>query len=291
MRKSLLVFSLVAILVVPWAAAPAGAEGSAGGAMDQGLSLFYQGNWDGAVAAFDQVLQEDPQNTLALAYILDAYYRKRDINGIISQIEQKAVSSGEDPVMQAHLGMAYFMRGLIMPNVLEEALTEFKQALKDDERCAMAYTGMGLVYFQKRMMPRAKGYFIRALRLNPHDIMALDRLGNIMLVDEKKPEDALQLFQRIVAELPSYPDGYYFMGSALYDLQRYDEAVPYLQRCVEMDPGGYTQGYDAMNLLGDTLGKLGRHEEAVKAYEMALKLRPESQYPRIKIQQLGKQQG
>ncbi len=197
-----------------------------------------------------------------MAYLLHSYYRKRDITTIVTKIEQEAVSKGSDPVAQAQLGMAYFLKGLVMPNVMEESLTEFKNAAKDDTKCSMAYTGMGMVYFQKRMMPRAKGYF----------------------VDDKKPEEALQLYERIVAEVPSYPDGHYFMGSALFDLKRYEDAVVYLQKAKELDPKGLTQGFDAATLLGDCYLKLSKGPEAVAAFEAAQKMQPTSTYVRIKLE-------
>ena len=164
----------------------------------------------------------------------------------------------------------------ILPRM--DSITEFKQAIKDDPNVSMAYTGLGMVYFQKRMMPRAKGYFIRALRVNPHDIMAMELLGNIMLVDEKKPEDARQMFERITAELPTYPDGFYYLGSALFDLNKAGDAIPYLMRARELDPKGLTKGFDAASLLGDALMKENRKAEAIEAYEVALKIRPDSQY-------------
>lgn len=252
--------------------------------MELGMATFYEEKWDEAIGHLDKVIKAEPQNTLALAYMLHSYYKKRDITSIVTRIEQDAVAKGDDPVAQAQLGMAYFLKGLVMPNVLDESLTEFKNAAKEDGRCSLAYTGMGMVYFQKRMMPRAKGYFVRALRINPHDVMALDRLGNILLVDDKKPEEALQLYQRIVEELPTYPDGHYFVGSALYDLKRYEEAVAPLVRCRELDPKGITQGFDAATLVGDCYMKLNRFSEAIAAFELAKKIKPESQYVQVRLE-------
>ena len=256
--------------------------------MDRAMGAFYAEKWDEAIPAFDAVIKREPQNSLALAYLLHVYFKKKDFTSIINKFEQAAVNQGNDAAAQAQLGMAYFLKGLVMQNALDEALTEFKNALKDDPRCSLAYTGTGMVYFQKRMMPRAKGYFVRALKINPHDIMALDRLGNIMLVDEKKPDDALQLYERIVAELPAYPDGHYFVGSAMFDLKRFEEALPYLQRCMDMDPKGLTQGFDAARLLGDTYMKLNRMAEADKVFNDLLKRYPEDQYVKIKLDQIKK---
>jgi tetratricopeptide (TPR) repeat protein len=252
--------------------------------LEQGMVSFYQEKYDDAIPLLDKAVRQDPQNTLAMAYLLHSYYKKRDITTIVTRIEQEAVSKGSDPVAQAQLGMAYFLKGLVMPNVMEESLTEFKNAAKDDTKCSLAYTGMGMVYFQKRMMPRAKGYFVRALRINPHDVMALDRLGNILLVDDKKPDEALTLYQRCVDELPTYPDGHYFVGSAMYDLKQYEEAIAPLVRARDLDPKGITQGFDAATLIGDCYMKLNRFTEAIAAFELAQKIKPDSQYVKVRME-------
>ena len=253
--------------------------------LEAGMAAFYTEDYDGAQSKFEDALKKNPQDSLAMAYLLHAAYKKKEINEVINSIEQKAVARGEDPTALAHLGMAYFLRGMIIPNQMEESVTEFKQALKDDPNLSIAYTGLGMVYFQKRMMPRAEGFFIKALRINPHDIMAMELLGNIVLVDKKKPEDARQLFERITAELPTYPDGFYYLGSSLFDLQRYDEAIPYLTRARDLDPRGLTKGFDAAALLGDALVKENRAAEAIQAYEQALKIRPDSQYVDTRLKQ------
>jgi tetratricopeptide (TPR) repeat protein len=253
--------------------------------LEDGMSAFYKEDYNAAQELFAEVLKKHPQDSLAMAYMLHAAYKKKEINEVINQIEQRAVSRGEDPTALAHLGMGYFLRGMIIPSEMGESITEFKQAIKDDPQVSMAYTGMGMVYFQQRKAPRAKGYFVRALRINPHDIMAMELLGNIYLVDDKKPEDARQMFERITAELPTYPDGFYYLGSSLFDLGRTDEAIPYLIRSRELDPKGLTKGFDAASLLGDALMKENRVAEAIAAYESALTIRPDSQYVDTRLRQ------
>lgn len=253
--------------------------------LEEGMSAFYSEDYDGAQELFASCLKKNPQDSLAMAYMLHSAYKKKEINQVINKIEQRAVARGEDPTALAHLGMGYFLRGMIIPNQMDESITEFKQAIKDDPQVSMAYTGLGMVYYQKRMMPRAKGYFVRSLRINPHDIMAMELLANIMLVDDKKPEDARQLFERITAELPTYPDGFYYLGSSLFDLGRTDEAIPYLMRARDLDPKGLTKGFDAASLLGDALMKENRTNEAIEAYEKALDIRPDSEYIDVRLKQ------
>ncbi len=249
------------------------------------MKAFYAGDMETALVQFEECLKKRPQDSLAMAYLLDVSYKQKEVNDVINRIESRAVARGEDPTALAHLGLAYFLRGMLEPDYLDEATTELKQAVNDDPQLSIGYTGLGMIYFQKRMMPRAKGYFVRALRVNRHDIMAMELLGNIYLVDEKKPEDARQLFASIVAELPTYPDGHYYMGSALFDLGRLDESIPYLTRARELDPKGMTKGFDAASLLGDVLMKENRVAEAIEAYEQALAIRPDSQYIEVRLRQ------
>ncbi len=253
--------------------------------LEQGMRAFYEEDYDAARELFEDALKKNPQDTLAMTYLLDIAFKTKQMDEAINRIEQKAVGRGEDPTSMAHLGMAYFLRGKLRPDYMDEAITELKQAAEEDPQLAIARTGLGMVYYQKRMMPRAKGYFRRALRLNQFDIIATELYGNILLVDEKNPEEARQLFERIVAALPTYPDGHYYMGSSLYDLERYDESVPYLKRCRDLDPKGLTMGFEAAKLLGDVLIKENRKSEAIEAYEFALKMRPDSQYVETRLKQ------
>ncbi len=253
--------------------------------LEAGMKAFYAEDYENALVQFEECIKKRPQDSLAMAYLLDVAYKKKEVNDIINRIEQRAVARGEDPTALAHLGMAYFLRGMLEPDYLDEATTELKQAVNDDPQLSIGYTGLGMIYFQKRMMPRAKGYFVRALRVNRHDIVAMDLLGNIYLVDEKKPEDARQLYANIIAELPTYPDGHYYMGSALFDLGRPGDAIPYLTRARELDPKGLTKGFDAASLLGDILMKENRTAEAIQAYEAALAIRPDSQYIDVRLRQ------
>lgn len=276
--------SIFWLLVVALAAQPAFAQAHSP-ELEAGMAAFYAEDYSAAQEHFEQALENHPQDSLAMAYLLHSAFKKKEINEVINDIEQKAVARGEDPVALAHLGMAYFLRGMIIPNQMDESVTEFRQALKENPDLSIAYTGLGMVYFQKRMMPRAKGFFVRALRVNPHDIMAMELLGNILLVDEDKPEEAQQLFERIAGELPTYPDGFYYLGSALYDLKRTDEAIPHLARSRDLDPKGLTKGFDAASLLGDALMRENRVDEAIEAYQRALTIRPDSQYIDIRLRQ------
>ena len=66
------------------------------------LQAFYAGQWDESIAQFESILAQEPQNTLAMAYILDAYYRKKDVDGIVSQIETETAANRFSASVFAH---------------------------------------------------------------------------------------------------------------------------------------------------------------------------------------------
>ena len=262
--RAVLHIALVMFLMLPVSARPGDAD------MAAGMTCFYQENWDDAISHFKQTLRDDPQRTLALCYLLHTYYKKEELNSFVDEVETKARDG--NPVATAHFGLVCFLRGMIRPDVMEEALGPLHQAVERDPALAIGYCGLGMVSFQQRKMPRSKQYFLETLRRNPEDVMALELLGNILLVDEKEPEEALEQYQKINALLPTYPDGQYYTGSVLLDLGQNEAAVPRLELALELDPKGLTKGADAAALLGDVYLKMGQPGKARAFKEKAFTL-------------------
>jgi len=276
---------MVAAILAGWLSRPAFAESDA---MKQGMALYYQKNWMGAAPLFLEEVKASPQNSLALSFLLDCYRQTHDLVTIVNTLEQNADSRGKDPISQAQLGIGYFAMSLGVPSMEAEALDQLKQAMDNDDRLALARTGLGMVYFQKRLMPRAKGFLLDAIRFNSGDPVALELLANILLVDEKNPEQALGLFRKEAEMFPNYPEGHYYIGSSLFDLKRYDEAIPELSRAMELDPLGIDKGYYGAILLGDIYSRQQKKDLAIKAYEKALAMYPGSGYVKYLLEQIKK---
>ncbi|MFH0802840.1 MAG: tetratricopeptide repeat protein [bacterium] len=252
----------------------------------RGINLFYQGKWDGAIDSFNEEIKNNPQDTIAYNFLLDALFRRGTLESYSNELEGRLQDKPDDPLLRTQLGLVYFARSKSEPAMLDEALEELKKAANGDPQSSLAYSGLGMVYFDKRMMPKAKNHFSKAMQLNPTDILALELLGNIILVDEKKPADALALFQKIVEICPVYPDAYYYVGSADFDLGKDDESVAALKKAMELDPDGLTQSYYAPILLGDLYFRKKMYPEALQAYQTALKINNKNDYVRYKIEKI-----
>lgn len=276
--------NIVILIILIFAAVVFTTLAAHAGNAEDGINLFYQGNFADAAKKFEAAITENPHDTLSILFILDCYEKNNDLAIISNKFEQQAVNKSDDAVSSANLGFAYFARSLINSSFETEALEQFKKAIKLDQKLSNAYTGMGLVYFQKRMIPRAKGYLYKAMQLNPNDIVASEFIGNILLVDEKKPDEAIIYFKKNAEILPSYPDSYYYIGSSFYDLNDYPNAIQFLNKCIQLDPKGITQGYYAPQLIGDIYLKQKMYKEAAAAFELALKISPQNSYAKYKLE-------
>ncbi len=252
----------------------------------KGISLFYQSKWDAAIDSFNEAIKNNPQDTIAYNFLLDAHFRRGTLESYSNELESRLQDKPDDHLLRTQLGLAYFARSKSVPAMLDESLDELKTAAIGDPQSSLAYSGLGMVYFDKRMMPKAKNHFSKALQLNPSDILALELLGNIILVDEKNPADALTLFQKIVEICPIYPDAYYYVGSSDFDLGKDDDSIAALKKAMELDPNGLTQSYYAPVLLGDLYFRKKMYPEAILAYQAALKINDKNDYVRYKIEKI-----
>jgi predicted TPR repeat methyltransferase len=106
-----------------------------------------------------------------------------------------------------------------------------------------------------------------AAELSLADAMAYAR----ELSQQGRLEAADELYGRILAVAPDYPDAWHFRGVVVSQLGRVAEAETLIRKAVELSPD-YP---DAHNNLGNVLQQQGRDEEAAGSYERALALNPE----------------
>jgi tetratricopeptide (TPR) repeat protein len=129
------------------------------------------------------------------------------------------------------------------PENIDNAITEFNQALKIDPNYAPAYAGLG------------EGYWIGYQQLN----RGTDWLAHASTNCEK----ALALSTRLA-------EGYTCLGNVSLGTGTYEKAVEQFQRALELNPGS---DY-ALVQLADAYQKLGNPQAAEAAYRKAISLRP-----------------
>jgi len=105
----------------------------------------------------------------------------------------------------------------------------------------------------------------------PRKAAQLNRDGN-RAFDNKKFDDAAQLYEEAQTKFPESPELAYNKGDALYKLGKYGDAVGHLRRGADSTDPAMRQ--KSLYNLGNAFHELKELQMAAKAYRDALKLNP-----------------
>jgi tetratricopeptide (TPR) repeat protein len=149
---------------------------------------------------------------------------------------------------------------------------ERSAAMDPDNKEAWYY--LGRAYYTASRMPDARGAFEHVLRLDPRDARAENNLG-LILESGGKTEEALAAYRNAIAwqkeNGPSAEQPYLNLGSLLVTLDRAQEAIPSLQKAVELA----TTNSQCHLRLGTAYLHSNRLDEAQRELREAVRLNPQ----------------
>jgi tetratricopeptide (TPR) repeat protein len=111
--------------------------------------------------------------------------------------------------------------------------------------------------------------FYRGVSIAPENIMPKNNLATEM-VERKMYDEAITLYQQVLARNPNYWMASYNLGYVYYKLGRYEEAETYLARSIELNQ----VDSDQFARLALVRIKLGRLDEAADLLRQAIEMRP-----------------
>jgi tetratricopeptide (TPR) repeat protein len=87
------------------------------------------------------------------------------------------------------------------------------------------------------------------------------------LLAEGQAEEAVRLLHALIERQPSNEYAYFFLGAALYELERHEKALAAYVKALDLAPGYL----GAMVGAGHSLRALGRYEQAIRMGQEVLK--------------------
>ena len=168
---------------------------------------------------------------------------------------QALKSNNKHALAHCGLGHVYLRRA-----DLSKARKAFRKAEGYERKLPEAYNGLGLVYARERgQWVRAIDYFCRALAERPDYVDAQYNIGMIHL--NLMNRDAIKAFERVVEMNPNHPDAYYRLGYMYeMDLLKKDEATGFYEKQLEVSPSHK----EAMWRLGQLYRFLSRTDQAAR---------------------------
>jgi len=165
---------------------------------------------------------------------------------------------------------------------LSEAQSFFEERMRLQPEDADVWRGLGNVSWSRRDFVSALRYFSQALHLEPWNPMHWGNMG-LARRDLGQPEAAISAF-RVALGLDSlYAPALNEWANVLFDMGRYEEALPVAQRAVELCQGSTQVNPCAYALFeyARALRKTGNPQQAVSVLEERLQRFPDDQRPTV----------
>ena len=170
---------------------------------------------------------------------------------------------------------AYNYKGVCSQYLLKdnEAQECFKKAIQinTSPNDASSYFSKALSFYGLKNFKDSILYFDKAIELDPTLVEAYNLKGTALIYLIKR-EEANQLFNKSLHYNLSPNDSisFYNKGFSLWRLEKYEEAIEYLDSAINLD-NNFTEAY---NYKGNALKFLGRYQEAIESYNKSIELNP-----------------
>ncbi len=230
----------------------------AGGWFLQGLAYYRLYAPSKAVAAFQTARRLNPADKNVQLYLAKAQIQMRDYEGAERTLQQLAQSSPNDPVVLYNLGVAHmklmledidrlsrvapqsYLLLLILAQDAEtrgddEAAARFyRQALHANPAAVGVHYALGSIYANSGKYDDAAQEFRAELQLDPHDSLALWKLGEIALRTD--PRSACRYLESALTLTPDLPQARLAYGRALLQLGEPEKAIQQFERVERLAP-------------------------------------------------------
>lgn len=165
-----------------------------------------------------------------------------------------------------NLGVFYYSR-----KRMDEAIKEYKTALKIAPDYAAAYYNLGLAYAYNGRLSEAIQEYRTVLRLKPDNAGMHYNLGLVYADNGQLDEAAQEYLTAIKLNHDDFPDAYNNLGGVYSKQGRLDEAAQEYLTAIRLKP----DFADAHGNLGNIYFNQGRLDEAVQEYLTAIRLKPD----------------
>ncbi len=260
-----------------------------------GFAYEQLGQYDAAIDAFGEAHRLAPKDGLITSYLIQSNLSAKKYGAAVELARQARVDSPDDLRLARLYAQALRQNG--QP---DQAVAVLQEMLARQEQNPFAYVSLAQIYQDANRGGDAVKTLESAEARFPADTSIPFELGAV-LEKQKRYAEAESAFRKVLAIDPDHAAALNYLGYMLADRgERLDESVGYLKKALEIDPdnGSYLDSLgwayfkgDKLDLAaenlqraaaqlrtnsviqdhyGDALFKLGRFDDAIRAWTRAL---------------------
>jgi tetratricopeptide (TPR) repeat protein len=212
--------------------------------------------------------------------ISNIYNQNKNYKKALSILNQYKLQYNKDARYPFFIGVTYTLM-----NVDSLALDYFYSALKLDSLNVDIWTQIANIYDKAGDFAKSDSAFDQALKLDPDSPLVNNNYAFSLAqrnMDLKKALKMSSIAIEQVTDNAAYLDTFAWIN---YKLSNYETALEYMDKAINT---GDAVG-EVFEHLGDILVKLERFSDAKKAYQEALRLEPERESAKLKLNELNKE--
>jgi serine/threonine-protein kinase len=215
---------------------PGNAEATEG-LLQAAANLAQAGQFEAAIAAYEQVQQVKPGEVRALQGLGQAYEAQGEWQQAAEWYEKWTQVAPDDRNAFLALGNARFNL-----EEYERAVAAYERAMALGAGAVEVGTHLGLAYFELARYDKAVEWLQNAMSQDPEDFQ-LQRAFGLSLYAQGQTEQAIGYLNKTVALGADRPgdelmDVYYALGGCYFAAQDYEQAIRFYEQAQELDPEG-----------------------------------------------------
>ena len=232
----------------------------------QAQEHYQAGKLADAADLYQRVLNDDPTHADALHMLGVVTYQLGQVDAAADLIEQAIAV--RQPFAEAEANLGTVLMALCRLDDAENTLNLADGHAPDNPTNLF---NLGNVHVEQQSAKNAIDAYEKAVALKPDYAEAWCQLGILFRNAEKLPQ-ALAAYEKAIAAQPNFSQALYNLANVYRDIERFGDAETTLRQAID----ARTDYAKAWNSLGTLLGDMGRSDEALKAFDQAVLLAPES---------------
>lgn len=223
------------------------------------------GRFDQAAAAYRKALEIDPDFSSGRAALINAQFRKGDLDGALVEARKLAAAAPGSGDAQLMLG-----EFLLRKNDYENAIPPLEKAVQLLPGSANAHAYLARAYHSSGRIKEAMASYAKAVQLDPGNLDVRSNYGLVLGQNGQLPQAAEEL-KKVVAS-PGYKktEGFTNLGWVYRNMDppKTEESITAYKKAFELDP---KNGQAALGLAW-SYSYSKRYDEAIASYKQAMQI-------------------